>query len=104
LANLDVLKMYMDHDRAPRRIMASPWLNVEVVAAATASVMASEEEDTEVEIRKRPNKAMAHPPHTEDLMLSPAKADSKGVITTLVWVRKEARAAGLKSRPALIRP
>jgi len=93
--------------------MASPWLNVDVVAdaAATASAAASamaseevEEDADEVEIRKRPNKARTHPPHTEDLMVSPARAESNGVMTTLVWVRKEARAAGLKSRPALMRP
>ena len=38
------------------------------------------------------------------LTLSPANRDINGVITTLVCVKNAARAAGLKSRPALMSP
>ena len=57
-----------------------------------------------VEIRKRPHNAKPQPPQTEDLIFSPANAEISGVITTLVCVRNDARAAGLNSNPAVTRP
>jgi len=77
--------------------MTSPWLRMEA-SAATSAV------DADVEIRKRPRRATPHPPQTDDLILSPATAEIRGVITTLVCVKKDARAAGLESRPALMNP
>ena len=90
--------MYADHDSAPSSIIASPWMD------AAASISNSPPVVADVDIRNNPNKAKPHPPQTDDLMLSPAKAEISGVNTTLVWVRKDARAAGLKRRPAVIRP
>lgn len=84
---LDVRKIYVDHDNAPSNIMISPLL-IPGAASSNAS-------DDDVEIRKRPNSATPHPPHTERLILSPEKDDMMGVIITLVCVRKDARAAGL---------
>ena len=94
--------MYADQESAPRRIKPSPWVKVEaadsIASAATSAVVA------DVEIRKRPKRATPHPPQTDDLILSPATAEIRGVITTLVCVKKAARAAGLESRPALMNP
>lgn len=101
-ASLDVRKMYVDHDMAPSSIMTSPRLrnavDDDIVAAAVAVV------PPDVDIRNNPNNANAHPPHTDERMRSPAMADINGVITTLVCVRNDARAAGLTSRPAVMSP
>ena len=86
--------MYADQLNAPSRIMTSPWLNIAVAVVASMPISAAASGE-DVEMRKRPAKATPHPPHTDDLMLSPANAEMRGVITTLVWVRKDARAAGL---------
>lgn len=62
--------------------------------------------DVAVEIRNNnnPHNANPHPPQTDDLIFSPANAESNGVITTLVCVKKDARAAGLDSNPAVTNP
>ena len=85
--------------------MASPWLKKDadaavsmLLASTTSGVVA------DVEIKNKPNKATPHPPHTDDLMRSPANADIIGVITTLVCVRKDARATALKRSPTVMRP
>ena len=100
-ASLDVRKMYADHDNAPRSIMASPRLSD--IAAAPAPAPAADV-PPEVDIRNRPKRAMPHPPQTDDAIRSPAMADIRGVNTTLVCVRKDARAAGLERRPAVMSP
>mmetsp|Transcript_7105 Transcript_7105/g.17622 ORF Transcript_7105/g.17622 Transcript_7105/m.17622 type:complete len:263 (+) Transcript_7105:948-1736(+) len=97
--------MYADQDSAPRSIMASPWLKPDAAADTVAASAASPTpEEADVDIRNRPSRASPHPPQTDELMFSPAKAEMSGVNTTLVWVRNEARAAGLKRSPALMRP
>ncbi len=73
-------------------------------ALARSTETSAVEGEWDVEMRASPQRARAHPPQTEDLTRSPAKAEMRGVMTTLVWVRKDARAAGLKRSPALMRP
>jgi hypothetical protein len=55
-------------------------------------------------IRYKPNNANPLPPQTDGPIVSPTNAEMKGVITTLVCVRKDALAAGLTSRPKVTRP
>ena len=69
-----------------------------VPAAAGAPVVA------DVAIKNSPTRARPHPPQTDVGIRSPPNADRRGVITTLVCDRKEARAAEVCSSPALIRP
>jgi len=95
--------MYADHDKAPRSIIASPRLN-DSAAAAPAPAPAAADVPPDVDIRNRPKSARPHPPQTDDAIDSPAIAEIRGVKTTLVCVRKDARAAGLERRPAVMRP
>ena len=78
-----VRKIYIDQDKAPSNIIVSPRLNkVDVasfVAAAGAVIVVAE-----VAIKKRPLRARPHPPQTDAWMRSPANAERRGVITTLV--------------------
>lgn len=104
-ASFDVRKMYVDQDNAPSNIMISPWFKVDdTVESMVLGSTTSPPVVAAVEIRKRPHNAKPQPPQTEDLIFSPANAEISGVITTLVCVRNDARAAGLNSKPAVTSP
>mmetsp|Transcript_8109 Transcript_8109/g.19154 ORF Transcript_8109/g.19154 Transcript_8109/m.19154 type:complete len:201 (-) Transcript_8109:7-609(-) len=95
----------MDQQTAPPKTSRSPPLNERPEKpAAMPSAEAATESPPSVDNRASPASAAAHPIQTFLPTRFPCRELMSGVITTLVWVRKLARADSVNKSPTLTRP